>query len=241
MKYSKRLHLFSYIADVLPHSPQMEGLPEQKSSDQVESSATGSISSILEIIDESNKLPQVSQLQAPHHHFSRAMLYKNPRYCSRKYYRRNIANHGDASTSHASDTHPIDGSIIFQLANKYSSCDSTLHTEGFDRAFVKPERIRSRLFGTSAVSSSVGKMRCGICEGSLRKKLHSAGGVGASSDLSVVAVLVCGHVFHADCLERNTCKTTQMDPPCPMCPRLTSHVDATGEQKRLQTDFSIRI
>ena len=39
----------------------------------------------------------------------------------------------------------------------------------------------------------------------------------SSTDLSVVAVLVCGHVYHAECLEQKTRHEDIRDPPCPLC------------------------
>lgn len=33
----------------------------------------------------------------------------------------------------------------------------------------------------------------------------------------VVAVLVCGHLYHAACLEKMTSELDQYDPPCPVC------------------------
>ncbi|KAF7829633.1 uncharacterized protein G2W53_011966 [Senna tora] len=39
----------------------------------------------------------------------------------------------------------------------------------------------------------------------------------ASNDLSVVAVLVCGHVYHAECLETMTAEADKYDPVCPVC------------------------
>ena len=68
-------------------------------------------------------------------------------------------------------------------------------------------------------------MACRICERLLRKKPYINGGIGSSSDLSVVAVLVCGHVYHADCLEQKTSQEEQMDPPCPTCASLMSKVE----------------
>ncbi|KAL3532276.1 hypothetical protein ACH5RR_005797 [Cinchona calisaya] len=218
-------------SDVIPHSSKMEGSSGQKSSDQVESSAIGSISSILEIMDDSVKLPQVSELPAHHQHFSRAMLLRNPRYCSRKYYRRNSANRANASTSHEKVTPPLDENIFFKLANKYRSNDTSQHTESWDATLLKPERIGSSSFRTDSVSRGVGKMVCGICERLLRKKPFISGGIGSSSDLSVVAVLVCGHVYHADCLEQRTCQEAQMDPPCPTCLRLITQGDASLGQE----------
>jgi len=36
-------------------------------------------------------------------------------------------------------------------------------------------------------------------------------------DLGVVAVLLCGHVYHADCLDSLTPEAEKYDPPCPVC------------------------
>lgn len=33
----------------------------------------------------------------------------------------------------------------------------------------------------------------------------------------MVAVLFCGHVYHAECLEKLTPETDTYDPPCPVC------------------------
>lgn len=33
----------------------------------------------------------------------------------------------------------------------------------------------------------------------------------------MVAVLFCGHVYHAECLEKLTPETDTFDPPCPVC------------------------
>ena len=36
-------------------------------------------------------------------------------------------------------------------------------------------------------------------------------------ELAVVAVLLCGHVYHADCLDSITTEADKYDPPCPVC------------------------
>jgi len=38
-----------------------------------------------------------------------------------------------------------------------------------------------------------------------------------AQDLDVVAVLLCGHVYHADCLDSLTVEAEKYDPPCPVC------------------------
>ncbi|TQD72058.1 hypothetical protein C1H46_042416 [Malus baccata] len=39
----------------------------------------------------------------------------------------------------------------------------------------------------------------------------------AGSDTSVVYVLVCGHLYHAECLETMTLEVDKYDPACPIC------------------------
>ena len=56
----------------------------------------------------------------------------------------------------------------------------------------------------SAITPNVINVDCGLC----RQKM---------SDNSVVAVLVCGHFYHAECLETRTRHEDRRDPPCPLC------------------------
>lgn len=39
----------------------------------------------------------------------------------------------------------------------------------------------------------------------------------STNELSVVSVLNCGHVYHAECLESLTPEINKYDPPCPVC------------------------
>lgn len=38
-----------------------------------------------------------------------------------------------------------------------------------------------------------------------------------NNELNVVAILVCGHAYHADCLEQLTPEINKYDHPCPVC------------------------
>ncbi|TVU22540.1 hypothetical protein EJB05_32247 [Eragrostis curvula] len=38
-----------------------------------------------------------------------------------------------------------------------------------------------------------------------------------AQELAVAAVLLCGHVYHADCLDSITTEADKYDPPCPVC------------------------
>ncbi|KAL9312954.1 hypothetical protein ACSQ67_018406 [Phaseolus vulgaris] len=80
---------------------------------------------------------------------------------------------------------------------------------------------RHKMSGTSSrfsYSPSMDVQSCGACSKLLTER--SAWGSQkfmGSSDLSVVAVLVCGHVYHADCLETVTSEADSYDPACPIC------------------------
>ncbi|KAI3874011.1 hypothetical protein MKW92_010206 [Papaver armeniacum] len=60
------------------------------------------------------------------------------------------------------------------------------------------------------------KALCGICLNLLKKKPYQDE-VESSNELSVVAILVCGHVYHGDCLDKKTSEVDKSDPPCPIC------------------------
>ncbi|KAL4278653.1 hypothetical protein GQ457_03G038580 [Hibiscus cannabinus] len=53
---------------------------------------------------------------------------------------------------------------------------------------------------------------CGACS-----KLLAERSTWSSNEISVVSVLVCGHVYHAECLEKMTIEADRYDPVCPIC------------------------
>ncbi|GLT41099.1 hypothetical protein SLA2020_151890 [Shorea laevis] len=61
-------------------------------------------------------------------------------------------------------------------------------------------------------SPSIDLQTCGACT-----KLLTERSSWTSNELSAVAVLVCGHVYHAECLEIMTPEADRYDPPCPIC------------------------
>lgn len=92
---------------------------------------------------------------------------------------------------------------------------------GFNRE--KLTRSSSRF----STSPSVDLQICGVCSKLLTEKSSWSGQkIIANNELSVVAVLTCGHVYHAECLENMTPEINKYDPACPVC--------AFGEKQTLK-------
>ncbi|KAJ6402841.1 hypothetical protein OIU84_014864 [Salix udensis] len=63
---------------------------------------------------------------------------------------------------------------------------------------------KTRSSGRSSAFTSVDLQTCGICSKLLTEKsLWSSQKLIATNELSVVAVLICGHAYHAECLENS--------------------------------------
>ncbi|KAE8715538.1 protein TIC 20-I [Hibiscus syriacus] len=61
-------------------------------------------------------------------------------------------------------------------------------------------------------SPSIEMRTCGACS-----KLLAERSAWSTNEISVVSVLVCGHVYHAECLETMTLEADRYDPACPIC------------------------
>ncbi|CAN8314636.1 unnamed protein product [Cochlearia groenlandica] len=62
------------------------------------------------------------------------------------------------------------------------------------------------------------EQNCGACSRSLsQKSLLSSQKMFATNELSVAAILACGHVYHSECLEQMTSEIDKFDPTCPVC------------------------
>lgn len=76
----------------------------------------------------------------------------------------------------------------------------------------------SRASGRNSGTNSMDFQACGICSKVLiEKSAWSTQKIIASNELSVVAVLACGHVYHAECLDVVTPEFNKYDPACPIC------------------------
>lgn len=180
-------------------------------------------SSVREIMDGQGK-----QLSTPlsvgqhHYNMSRAMFSKRSRHQYRNQFsRRNSPNYQShrPSTSNGKGNHLRDEKLCFKLGGGYNP--EFGHRPDFtdfrEKAFWQPERIRTSSSVIDVLSPEGLKMVCGICEKPLRRKPHHFGTTLAPEELSIVAVLVCGHNYHGDCLEQRTSPEDIRDPPCPMC------------------------
>lgn len=203
------------LTDQLP-PPGMDALSRQ-TSHQVDVYATKSFSSIMDIIDDSSKATQCQQPSIVHRrNIDQAMCSKNPHhYYGLHYTRRRSANNAEASTSRGGTTSFYDELMSAKSASKCNS-DSGHDTESKPQ---KPESVgvAPSLLATNATSSNVTKQFCGLCQKPLRKKHYMLDSNIPSYEPSVVAVLVCGHLYHADCLEERTHHDNATDPPCPIC------------------------
>ncbi|XWS27082.1 hypothetical protein CRYUN_Cryun26dG0086100 [Craigia yunnanensis] len=112
----------------------------------------------------------------------------------------------------------------YSRRNSGSLSNPPTSRDGREKTFGRPERIRSSSMVMDAVSPDKAKMICGECQKHLRRKPYFLGNTLASGEFSVVAVLVCGHVYHADCLEERTSLEDRCDPPCPSCSGSSSQV-----------------
>ncbi|KAI3889238.1 hypothetical protein MKX03_032703 [Papaver bracteatum] len=84
-------------------------------------------------------------------------------------------------------------------------------------------------------SPSIDLRACGVCS-----KLLAGRSSWGSTELSVVAVLICGHAFHAECLESMTSQNDRYDPPCPICIGGGKHVVKISGKASREADLKLR-
>ncbi|XP_061362196.1 uncharacterized protein LOC133305949 [Gastrolobium bilobum] len=118
------------------------------------------------------------------------------------------------------DMHSLGGSSDGWSRPGFSELMGTSHKErwSFDSesfGFNCDRLVRS---GGRFSTSPVDWQTCGICSKLLTEKsCWSTQKIIASNDLAVVSVLICGHVYHAECLEFMTPEIDKYDPACPVC------------------------
>ncbi|CAH1450286.1 unnamed protein product [Lactuca virosa] len=118
----------------------------------------------------------------------------------------------------------------------------------FDSESLSFSRDRvSRCSGRVSSSPSVDVQPCGVCSKLLtersywgNQKVAAAAGL-AVNGLPVAAVLICGHVYHAECLENMTPEVNKYDPACPVCTFGEKKVFKLSEKARGEMDLKGKI
>ncbi|XWS67869.1 hypothetical protein CRYUN_Cryun04dG0041900 [Craigia yunnanensis] len=102
---------------------------------------------------------------------------------------------------------------------------------------------KSKSSGRISVSPSVDLQTCGVCSKLLSEKsLWSGQKIIINNELSVVAVLTCGHVYHAECLENMTHEIDKYDPACPICTLGEKKMHKLSEKAfKAEMDFKAKI
>ncbi|KAK6945172.1 hypothetical protein RJ641_026274 [Dillenia turbinata] len=218
--------------ECMPCTSGMEFMEKEKSYRAVGTSSPNPSSSAVDKFGNTTK-PSSSHPSPPHHqhNFSRTLLLRRSRqYFGHQYSRRGSGKQCTASTSHWRSSPSHDDTLTFKLTGQ-SNSESRRHAESKEKPFYRQDKIRSCSLATNAILTDAMKMICGLCQKPFRWKLYSFGNSPSSSDVSVVAVLVCGHAYHADCLEQKTSYDNRRDPPCPLCSSSTVMADAFGKQE----------
>ncbi|XP_010275563.1 PREDICTED: uncharacterized protein LOC104610574 [Nelumbo nucifera] len=93
-----------------------------------------------------------------------------------------------------------------------------------------------------SASPSTDLQTCGICSKLLTERSSwSTQKIIATNELSVVAILVCGHVYHAECLENMTPETDRYDPSCPVCMAGEKQIlKIAGKASRMEADLKLK-
>lgn len=81
---------------------------------------------------------------------------------------------------------------------------------------------------------------CGACSRPLSEKsLWSSQKIFMTNELSVSAILACGHVYHGECLEQMTPEIDKFDPSCPIC-TLGEKKTAKLSEKALKIEMDLK-
>ncbi|KAB5557620.1 hypothetical protein DKX38_008529 [Salix brachista] len=109
-------------------------------------------------------------------------------------------------------------------------------SEHFGAGFGKTSGCSSRF----SYSPSLELQACGACSKFLTEKsVWSSQRIAGTHEFPVVSMLVCGHVYHAECLEATTLEVDKYDPACPICEGGETQV-LKMSKKALKTEAEIK-
>uniref|UniRef100_A0A2P2LCK8 RING-type domain-containing protein n=1 Tax=Rhizophora mucronata TaxID=61149 RepID=A0A2P2LCK8_RHIMU len=138
-------------------------------------------------------------------------------------------------SSRGSYSGPSDGWSM----HAFSELMATSHRErwSFDNESLGFHQEKSRSSIRTSDAPYIDLQTCGVCSRLLTEKsLWSTQKLIATNELSVVSVLTCGHVFHAECLETMTPEMDKYDPACPVCTLGEKHIFKLS-QKALKVEM----
>lgn len=124
----------------------------------------------------------------------------------------------------------------------FSELMGTSHRDrwSFDSESFGFSRERLARSSSQIGSPPVDSQSCGVCSKLLSERSSwSAQKIIASNDLSIVSVLICGHVYHAECLESMTSEIDKYDPACPIC-TFGEHQTHKLSEKALKAEMDLR-
>ncbi|KAK4753927.1 hypothetical protein SAY87_002031 [Trapa incisa] len=206
----------SAFPEAIPCSSGVESSQKKKASSLVDSKELKPPPFWKEKTDHSGKQHSGHfslQRHNQHHpkNLGRPIYVKRPRhYYGHRHHSRNPGTNFQASSSHGKLS-PWDQKLSFKVPGS----DYGQYTEDREKAFTLPEIIiQSNSTDNNSGFPDPEKIPCGICH-NLRKRRPMLAPFSGEHD--VVAVLVCGHLYHADCLEQKTPPQEKFDPPCPIC------------------------
>ncbi|KAG6718887.1 hypothetical protein I3842_04G175300 [Carya illinoinensis] len=181
----------------MPSSSRMELMSKEKPLHSVDSSELKTLASVLDITDGSMKLLNANPTTVNHHQSHGRSVH-------------NSSNHANASTSRGKVASLHVERLSFKLTTQCTP-HTGYHPENKGKEIFRPNRLRS---------SSL--MVFGFCQKPLRRRPYFFRSRLSYGELFMVAVLVCGHIYHAECLEQRTCLEDRRDPTCPLCLQLLS-------------------
>ena len=110
-------------------------------------------------------------------------------------------------------------------------------SEHFGSGFGKISGCSSRF----SSSPSLDLQTCGACSKFLTEKsVWSSQRIISTNDLPVVAVLACGHAYHAECLEATTLEVDKYDPACPTCEGGEKQILKMSKTVRTEADLKAK-
>ncbi|CAA7020633.1 unnamed protein product [Microthlaspi erraticum] len=94
-------------------------------------------------------------------------------------------------------------------------------------------------FGLQRDKLDYQQQTCGACSRPLSEKsMWSSQKIFMTNELSVSAILACGHVYHGECLEQMTPEIDKFDPSCPIC-TLGEKKTAKLSEKALKVEMDL--